>query len=349
MPSSQEKAGIVHALSAAFLFGISIPIAKHLLGAVPAQWLAGLLYLGSGLGLAVRTWIAPKQIEAPLKKSHLVPLAAAIVFGGVLAPVLLLQGLQRTPASSASLLLNFEAVFTAVIAWAVFRENMGARVALGMMSIVAGAVVLSWKGPAAMSGLYGPGAIIAACFCWALDNNFTQKISGADPVRIAMVKGLAAGTVNAAIALTLRQPIPPLRPVAGALVLGFASYGFSLVLYVRALRALGTARAGNYFSTAPFIGAALSVILWREEFTLQLAASGVLMAGGLWLHFTERHQHWHVHEAMEHEHLHVHDEHHRHEHQPDDPRGEPHSHPHRHDRQEHTHPHYPDIHHRHKH
>ena len=178
MPSSQEKAGIVHALSAAFLFGISIPIAKHLIGAVPAQWLAGLLYLGSGLGLAVRTWIAPKQIEAPLKKSHLVPLAAAIVFGGVLAPVLLLQGLQRTPASSASLLLNFEAVFTGVIAWAVFGENMGTRVALGMMSIVAGGVVLSWKGPAAISGLYGPSAIIAACFCWALDNNFTQKISG---------------------------------------------------------------------------------------------------------------------------------------------------------------------------
>ena len=240
-------------------------------------------------------------------------------------------------------------VFVRVIAWAVFGENLGRRIALGMTAMTAAGVLLSWSGPSGLRSLAGPIAIACACLCWAFDNNFTQKISGADPIRIAMTKGLAAGVVNCTIAAITRQPLPYPSNVVAALILGFGSYGLSLVLYIRALRLLGTARAGNYFSMAPFIGAALGVMFWGERVTVQLAGSGFLMATGLWLHFTERHEHWHVHASLEHEHRHIHDEHHRHEHHPGDPSGEPHSHPHRHDRLEHGHPHYPDLHHRHKH
>jgi len=164
-----------------------------------------------------------------------------------------------------------------------------------------------------------------------------------------MLKGLAAGTVNTAIALALGTEWPTLPRVGAALVLGFLSYGVSLVLFVLALRYLGTARTGAYFSSAPFVGAAVSLVVFRERPSLAFGAGAALMASGVWLHVTERHDHEHAHEAMEHEHLHVHDEHHRHTHTPDDPPGEPHSHPHRHDPTVHTHPHYPDIHHRHAH
>jgi drug/metabolite transporter (DMT)-like permease len=266
-----------------------------------------------------------------------------------LGPVLLLIGLQKTPASSTSLLLNFEGVFTGLIAWAIFHENLGERIALGMAAIAVAGLLLSWSGPASIAGATGPTAIIAACLCWALDNNLTQKISDADPASIAMIKGLTAGTVNAIIAATSNRAAPPPAAMTAAMVLGFISYGLSLMLYVSSLRVLGTARAGNYFSTAPFFGAALGVLLLGERLSIRLASSALLMAAGLWLHLTERHEHRHVHESMQHEHRHIHDEHHRHDHSPGDPPGEPHSHPHTHDRLEHAHPHYPDIHHRHRH
>jgi drug/metabolite transporter (DMT)-like permease len=257
-------------------------------------------------------------------------------------------GLERTPASSASLLLNLEAVFTAGIAWTIFRENVDARIAAGLVAIVAGGVVLSWTGSLDISGYTGPLAIAAACLCWGIDNNLTQKISAADPVRIASLKGLAAGTINTILAVSLGQ-WHSVRLVWAALALGFVSYGLSLVLYIGALRELGTARAGNYFSVAPFVGAIAAVLIWREPIHLELLAAGVLMALGVWLHLTERHEHFHVHEPMTHEHEHTHDTHHQHEHTPEDPAGEPHTHRHRHERLEHSHPHYPDIHHRHPH
>ncbi len=351
MPSSPYRAGIAKALVAALLFAISIPVAKLFLGEMRPQWLAAWLYLGSGVGLAIRAWLSRRTAptEAPLQYRHLVFLTAAIICGGVVAPVFLLIGLQKTPASSSSLLLNFEGVFTGLIAWSVFHENLGWRIVLGMAAIAAAGVLLAWNGPATLAGMSGPLAIIAACLCWALDNNFTQKISDADPVRIAMIKGLTAGAVNAAIAAITRQSTPPPTAIAGGAVLGFISYGLSLVLYISALRVLGTARAGNYFATAPFFGAGLGVFVLGEPMSMQLFAAALLMAVGLWLHFTERHEHTHVHEPLRHEHRHVHDEHHQHEHEADDPPGEPHSHPHRHDRLEHAHLHFPDIHHRHDH
>lgn len=188
-----------------------------------------------------------------------------------------------------------------------------------------------------------------ACLCWGIDNNFTQKVSASDPVQSAALKGLIAGVVNLGIGLGVTRTLPPLPVLGGALALGFVSYGSSLVLFILALRGLGTARTGAYFSFAPFIGALLGIVLWREPVTAMLLAAGGLMALGLWLHFTKEHEHEHAHEPLTHSHRHVHDEHHQHEHGPDDPPGEPHVHWHEHPRLVHLHPHYPDIHHRHTH
>src|SRR5215216_4572103 len=218
-----------------------------------------------------------------------------------------------------------------------------------MLAIVAGGAILSWEGRLEWGGLSGPLAVAGACFCWAVDNNVTQKVSAGDPVQVAMLKGLVAGTVNVIIALMLGANWPSAARVTGAVLLGFLSYGVSLVLFVLALRNLGTARTGAYFSTAPFVGAAVSLALFRERPTVGLLAGAALMAAGVWLHLTERHEHEHAHEATAHEHLHTHDEHHQHAHGPDDPPGEPHSHPHQHEPLVHAHPHYPDIHHRHGH
>ena len=345
-----RRGGIGMALGAALLFGISAPLAKLLLATATPQLLAGLLYLGSGVGLGV-VWLGRRgaRNEAKLTRRDAPWLASAIAFGGVLGPVLLMAGLAITPASSAPLLLNLEGVLTATLAWFVFREHFDRRIALGMAIIIVGGAVLSWEGRLGPTGTAGPLLIAGATLCWGVDNNLTQKVSGSDPVEIAMLKGLTAGAVNTALALSRGAPWPSLPHALAAGALGFVSYGVSLVLFVLSLRQLGTARTGAYFASAPFVGAAASLILFRERPSATLVVGASLMAVGVWLHLTEHHSHEHHHEAMEHEHLHVHDEHHQHTHEPDDPPGEPHSHRHRHEPLVHTHPHYPDIHHRHGH
>jgi drug/metabolite transporter (DMT)-like permease len=347
---SARVGGVWLALMAAALFGASTPLAKGLLSATSPQLLAGLLYLGSGIGLFL-VWLARrrKRREAKLSGRDLPWLSAAIVTGGVLGPLLLMYGLVRTPASSASLLLNLEGVFTSLLAWLVFREHVPLRIVIGMLAIVAGGAVLSWEGHLAWGGIGGPLAITGACLCWGIDNNLTQKVSAADAVQIAQFKGLTAGLLNTGLALSLGASLPQLAPLAGALLVGFFGYGVSLVCFVLALRGLGTARTGAYFSLAPFIGAALGLLLYREPMTPLFLAAASLMALGLWMHLSERHEHRHEHEPLEHSHAHVHDEHHRHEHAPEDPPGEPHTHEHRHQRLTHVHRHYPDIHHRHGH
>jgi len=342
--------GLWLALLAAALFGASTPLAKGLLNVTSPQLLAGLLYLGSGLGLFL-VWLARRRVrnEARLSSRDLPWLSGAIAAGGVLGPLLLMYGLVRTPASSASLLLNLEGVFTSLLAWLVFREHVPSRIMIGMLAIVAGGALLSWEGHLARGGMGGALAIAGACLCWAIDNNLTQKVSAADPVQIAQLKGLTAGAVNTGLAFAVGAPL--LRPdtLVAALLVGFLGYGISLVCFVLALRALGTARTGAYFSLAPFIGAVLGLLLYREPPSSLFLASAALMALGLWLHLSERHEHRHEHEPLQHSHAHVHDEHHRHEHRPEDPPGEPHTHAHRHERLTHVHPHYPDIHHRHGH
>lgn len=348
--------GVRAALVAACLFGASTPFAKLLLdrAQVPLVVLAGALYLGSGLGLSLWRWWTSLQgrtsQEAALRGGDWPWLGGAILAGGVAAPVLLLFGLAATPAATGSLLLNLEGVLTALIAWFVFKENFDRRIALGMVAIVAGGALLSWNPHASGLGLsWGVLLVVGACLGWAVDNNLTRKVSAADPAEIAMWKGLVAGAVNLAIGLATFQRAVPVGWLALAGVLGFFGYGLSLTLFVRALRYLGTARTGAYFSTAPFLGVVLSLALLRETPPALFWPALALMAVGVWLHLSERHEHQHVHELLEHEHLHVHDEHHQHAHGPGEPAGEPHSHWHRHEPLVHTHAHTPDLHHQHHH
>ena len=342
--------GVPLALGSAILFGASAPLSKLLMGVVDPWLLAGILYLGAGAGLAVvhlgRPLIGLATPEARLRRSNLPWLAAIVVFGGVLGPLFLLFGLSQTTASSGSLLLNLEGLATMGIAWVVFRENVDRRLLLGAGAILAGAVVLSWSG----DGLRLDGGslfIAAACLCWGIDNNLTRQLSAADPVQIAMIKGLAAGATNLALALFLGAQLPAIGIIAAGAAVGLLGVGLSLVMFMLGLRHLGTARTGAYFSLAPFIGAILGIILFREPVSLQLVIAGALMALGLWLHLAERHEHEHLHQVLQHDHAHVHDEHHQHTH--DGPLTEPHSHWHRHEPLRHKHPHYPDLHHRHSH
>lgn len=340
------------ALGAAALFGLSTPLAKLLLGAISPVLLGGLLYLGSGLGLLIaRLWRDQGWQVTGLKPGQWPWLAGAIVFGGVLGPVALMLGLQQTAGSTASLLLNLEAVLTAVLAWVAFKENADRRVVAGMLAIVAGGVILSWPGESADQTRlgWGAGLIVLACLCWAIDNNLTRKVSASDALFIAGSKGLVAGCVNVSIAVALGDAWPAWPTTLGAMAVGLLGYGISLVLFVLALRGLGTARTGAYFSVAPFIGALVSLLLLGESVGSGFWLACALMAFGVWLHLTERDEHEHTHEPMEHSHAHVHDEHHQHSHDFDWDGQEPHVHEHRHQAITHRHPHFPDIHHRHVH
>lgn len=342
-----RQPGVAAALGAALLFGAGTPLAKLLLAQASPWLLAGLLYLGSGLGLgAVRRLRRAPAVQ--LSRAEWPWLAGAVLAGGVIGPVLLMLGLTRMPASGASLLLNAEGVLTALLAWLAFRENVDRRIALGMTAIALGAVVLSWPGQARFAGAWPALAVLGACLAWAVDNNLTRKVSLADASWIASVKGLAAGSINLALAFGLGATLPRAPIVAASLLVGFLAYGVSLTWFVLGLRHLGTARTGAYFSIAPFFGAVLAVAL-GEPVTAPLLLAGALMAVGIWLHLTERHSHEHTHEPLAHEHMHVHDAHHRHRHDPPVPPGTRHSHWHQHEALTHTHPHFPDVHHRHKH
>lgn len=346
------SAAVWFALGAAALFGLSTPVAKVLLGSVSPVLLGGLLYLGSGLGLmAVRLWRDRDWTATGLRDGEWPWLAGAIVFGGVMGPVALMLGLQHTPGSTASLLLNLEAVLTAVIAWIVFKENADRRVVVGMLAIVVGGIILSWpRHAAAQAGLDWPaGLIVLACLCWAIDNNLTRRVSASDALFIAGSKGLVAGVVNVTLAMALGDAWPAWPITLGAMGVGLLGYGISLVLFVLALRGLGTARTGAYFSVAPFVGAWVSLWWLSEAVGAGFWLACVLMALGVWLHLTERHEHEHTHEPLQHSHAHVHDEHHQHEHAFDWDGQEPHVHEHQHETLTHRHPHFPDIHHRHVH
>uniref|UniRef100_UPI001B8B93E2 DMT family transporter n=1 Tax=Collimonas silvisoli TaxID=2825884 RepID=UPI001B8B93E2 len=331
---------------------------KLLAGQVSPVMLAGLLYLGSGLGLSLwyalrhrirRRSLRKQASDGGLSKADLPWLGAVILSGGVGGPILLMLGLALTPASSASLLLNMEGVLTAALAWFVFKENFDRRIVLGMLAIVLAGVLLSWQQVPEFGVPWGPLAILAACLCWAIDNNLTRRISASDAVQIAALKGMVAGVVNLALALLLGAPVPAFASIGAAALIGFCSYGVSLVLFVLALRHLGSARTGAYFSVAPFIGAAISLLVLHDTVGGLFWLATGLMALGIWLHLTESHQHLHTHEETEHAHSHRHDLHHQHQHDFDWDGREPHNHPHRHLPISHSHAHYPDIHHRHGH
>ena len=369
------------ALAAALLFGASTPFAKLLGADIRPQLLAGLLYLGSGIGLAVVLWarrwlrrepldggsggsggstgssgsgpsssgVTGRSASPAIARQDLPWLAGAIVAGGVLGPVLLMAGLVSTQAAPAALLLNVEGVLTALIAWGVFKENADWHVVLGMLAIVAGGMLLAWQPGHAQSVSTGALLIVAACLCWAVDNNLTRKVSANDALLIACLKGGAAGVVNTALGLLSGAHLPPIGWLAATLLLGFAGYGLSLAFFVVALRTLGTARTGAYFSVAPLFGVLIAFALWPARLGWTFWAAAALMTLGVWLHLRERHAHLHTHSPLRHDHPHTHDDHHRHTHDFAWDGSEPHVHPHRHATLTHAHAHYPDIHHRHQH
>jgi drug/metabolite transporter (DMT)-like permease len=345
------------ALGAAFLFGASTPAAKLLIADINPLMIAGLLYLGSGIGLTL--WMLGRSLlkfssfpalkfEKPNEKFYL---SGAILFGGIVAPALLMIGLHKTSSATTSLLLNLESAFTVAVACLVFHEHYGKRLIFGFILLLAGGSFLALSDHDGFGGDWiGLLAIAGACAGWAIDNNLTKQVGSLDATLLAALKGIVAGVVNVGLALSLGQKLPLSLYVTGAACIGFVGYGLSLVLFIFSLRKIGAARTSAYFATAPFVGAALSILLLHEAFGWPLAVAGLLMAIGVYLHLTEIHAHAHTHEAMEHEHLHVHDEHHQHEHSPTDPSGEPHSHWHRHVPMTHSHPHdHDDLHHKHAH
>jgi drug/metabolite transporter (DMT)-like permease len=346
---SPKKAPLI-ALTSALLFGLSTPLAKMLMGDLSPWLLAALLYLGSGLGLTLVILFRPRQnaSEATLRRNDLPWLAGTVFFGGVVGPILLLLGLSTTDAASASLLLNLEAVFTLLLAWVIFREHVDRKLFAGAVAILAGALLLSWQGGLGKAS-FGMVLISLACLSWAIDNNLTRRISAVDPFILAAVKGVVAGTVNAALAFAMGASLPSLPVFASAMLLGFVSYGLGLVLFIIALRYLGAARTGAYYGTAPFIGALAASVIFGTPITSTLVIAGGLMALGAWLHLSERHVHYHDHEILDHDHKHTHDEHHQHDHGPNQSTTEPHSHPHHHGALVHGHAHWPDLHHRHGH
>ncbi len=345
------RAPIIAALAAALLFGGSTPFAKVLAGQVSPILLAGLLYLGSGLGLwAIRIYRDQGLALPTFLVREWFWFIGSIVSGGVVAPVLLMYGLTQISASDASLLLNLESAFTALLAWLVFRENADRRIVLGMALIVAGGIALAWPhGDTSVRGSLGGIAIACACLSWALDNNLTRKVSAADAVFIAGTKGLAAGITNVVLAMFLGATLPRPTVVAAAMTTGLFGYGLSLVLFVVALRGLGSARTGAYFSTAPFLGAVIALVAFHEPAAHGFWLAAVLMSAGVWLHLSERHEHEHSHQLMVHTHAHVHDAHHQHPHDAPWHGLGSHTHEHVHEALTHHHPHYPDLHHRHGH
>lgn len=328
---------ILQVCVAALLFGFSAPLAKLLLGQVDAVLLAGLLYLGAGAGAFLMQRLEIKRpgdspAETPLSTSDLPWLAGAIIAGGIAAPIVQMLALQHTPASTASLLLNFESVGTTIIAVGLFREKINRQVIFAMLLITAGSILLTWTN-ADWGISLGAFGILAACFLWGMDNNLTRKIADKNPLSIVAVKGIGAGIFSVTLALILGNRTPGVLYVVLALLLGFFSYGLSIQLFIRALRVLGATRTSTLYGIAPFTGAIFSFLLFREEPQLFFWLAMPIMLAGAWLMVSENSFLLHRHAAQQHDHFHVHtDGHHAHQHMPvnlliDGGHSHPHAHP----------------------
>jgi drug/metabolite transporter (DMT)-like permease len=343
--------GALCGVGAAVLFGLGAPISKLMVRELGPLLMAGLLYLGAGLGLTVVAALRGRSDESALTRRDLPLVAGVVVSGGIAGPVLLLYGLERVSGVLGALLLNLEGVFTIALAVVGFGEHLGRRAAVAAALIFAAAALISLPIGGAATPSSGVGALLVmgACLAWGLDNNLTQRLSIRDPVAIVQRKALLAGSCNVALAVGLGAHLPRPAFIVAALGLGLVSYGLSIVLDVYALRLLGAAREAAFFATAPFVGALAALPILGERLRGIDIAGGSVMVFGVWLLIREHHGHLHTHEAIEHEHLHDHDEHHQHPHPAGMRPAGPHSHPHRHEALVHDHPHLPDLHHRHKH
>ncbi|MFH2118781.1 MAG: DMT family transporter [Pseudomonadota bacterium] len=349
-----KKQPLLYILISAAFFGISPPFAKMLVADIPPVALAGLLYTGAFLGLQLYSLgrkslsVKPDAEKVSLQGKDIPWLTAATVFGGIIAPISLMFGLSRTSGFSTSLLLNLEGVATAVIAVLFFKENAGKRLWWALACMTLAGVFLAWDPNRGEFNLPGPLMIVLSMVCWGIDNNVTRHISARDPIQIVLIKGLFSGAASISLAYLLGMGIPWNFNIVIALLLGSFSYGISLVFFIKALEGLGSFRTGLFFSLAPFIGAATSLILLKEWIGWVMFPSAGLMLAGLWLMIEEKHSHLHVHDEMTHTHLDNHDDiHHYHDHF--DSPAKSHFHGHTHRKESHAHAHWPDTHHRHAH
>ncbi|MGZ9164256.1 MAG: EamA family transporter [Anaerolineales bacterium] len=337
---------VFQALLAALFFGASAPISKLLLGDVPPVLMAAFLYLGSGIGISLiklSQRIKSEQMEAGIKSPDVKWLAGAIISGGIMAPIVLMTSLKNTPASTASLLLNFEGVGTTLIALFFFRESISRRALTAIFAITVASIFLSTNFAGGFGFSLGALGVLLACMLWGVDNNFTRNISAKDPLTIVAWKGLVSGTFSLLLGLLLGQQLPALITVLSILLLGFISYGLSTMLFIYSMRGLGAARTSALYGTAPLAGVLLSFVIFKDLITLLFGVAAILMIGGALLLANEEHAHFHIHMPVVHEHRHTHDELHKH-----DDADAVHSHDHEHPRTEHEHDHMPDIHHRHE-
>lgn len=348
-----DKTLLIFIILSASLFGISTPLAKLLVRDIPPMALAGLLYLGAFIGLSLypilrKTTTHSNKKAAPLERKDFPWLIGAIITGGIIGPISIMTGLTLISGFSASLLLNLEGLATTIIAVFFFKENVGKRLWLALVSMTIAGVLLAWDTGQGKFNILGPLLIIFAMVCWGMDNNLTRNISHKDPIQIAKIKGLVAGTMSFSLALILGMKISLDFTIVFALLLGSFSYGVSLVFFIKALEGLGSSRTGAFFSFAPFIGAISSLIILREWIGWTMFPATGFMIIGLWLIISERHLHLHHHKAITHTHPHNHSDMH-HLHGQSGTFHEAHTHEHTHIELAHTHVHWPDTHHRHEH
>lgn len=338
---------ILIALLSAFLFGSATPLSKNLLDQLTSFQLAGLLYIGAAIGV-IFIVVRDKKFVLPwrMDRKNALRLLGAVVFGGMLGPLALLAGLRLANASSVSMWLNLEMVATAILGHFIFKDHLTKKGWIAAVGILLSAIILtSGEGSA---GILAGILVTLACICWGIDNHLTALIDGITPAQSTFWKGLVAGTTNLIIGVSITPLTGSLRAVIGGLVLGVFAYGFSIVLYITAAQHLGATRSQLIFSSAPFWGILLSILMLGENFTWQLAIAIALFVASMFLLTKEQHQHTHTHEKMVHEHRHRHDDGH-HDHHRDEKIDGWHTHPHRHDFLKHAHPHWPDLHHRHLH
>ncbi len=339
------------ALVAALFFGCIAPGSKFLSPNLPPQSMAGLLYFFAGVGLLAVLIKQNLNSFSRVQRKDYKWFLLATVFGGILGPAFLTYGISRISGSTASLLLNLEAVLTSLIAWFIFKEHFEKKIVYGMILIVLGCLTLSLNSGASAGTDTWLGFVLIslACLSWGIDNNVTRNISHLDPVLIASFKGLIAGSANLFLGYLIGEKLSWNIQILQVGVLGFLGIGISLVAFIVSLGSIGTARTGAIFSTAPFIGSLLSIVFLNESLSVPFVIALLLMAGGIWFHLSEDHEHEHTHTELIHSHEHIHDDHHQHEHLQHDPVGEPHNHRHTHTQLTHKHSHFPDIHHQHEH
>lgn len=279
-------AGILLAVLAAALYAINAPFSKLLLDFVPPTLMAGLLYVGAGLGMSVIALIRKvrktPRTEQPITKADL-PYTLAMILLDIAAPICLLLGLSYTSAASASLLNNFEIVATAIIALMVFKERISARLWMGIIFVTCSCMLLSLEDISSLRFSVGSLFILLACVCWGVENNCTRRLSSKDPLMIVLLKGIFSGLSSVVIGLCLGERVTVLWSVLAVLGVGFVAYGLSIFFYVYAQRRLGAARTSAYYAIAPFIGAMLSLVIFRDVpgYTYFIALG--LMMVGAWL------------------------------------------------------------------